>query len=63
MRPDDAEHIVRCVNAHDELVAALEQIAQADHPDYPHFTRGTEAEFAMHLMGIARAALARALSL
>lgn len=26
MRPDDAAHICRCVNAHDKLVAALEDV-------------------------------------
>ena len=39
------------------LREALEQIAQADHPDYPHFRSGTEAAFGDHLMEVARAAL------
>lgn len=43
----------------DELLAALEQIAQANHPDYPHFKSGTEAEFADHLIAVAATAVAK----
>jgi hypothetical protein len=39
------------------LREALEQIEQADHPEYPYFRSGTEAMFADHLIGVARAAL------
>lgn len=55
----NAAFIVLSANAHAGMFAALSQIAEADHPDYPYFTRGTEAEFAQHLIGIARAAVAR----
>ena len=51
---------LKALNA--ELVEALEQIASADHPDYPHFRHGTEAAFGEHLMSIARAVLAKAQS-
>lgn len=47
---------IRAENA--RLREALEQIEQADHPDYPHFRSGTEAMFSDHLIGVARAALA-----
>ena len=39
------------------LADALRQIAEADHPDYPHFKSGTEMMFSDHLMDVARAAL------
>lgn len=57
----NAARIVLCVNTHDELVAALRVIAEADHPDSP-VGRGpvTEHEFAERLMRVARAAIARA---
>ncbi len=42
----------------DALAAALRQIAQANHPDYPHFKSGTEGMFADHLIEVAAAALA-----
>ena len=43
-----------------ELVEALEQIATADHPEYPHFEGHTEYDFGVHLMDVARTALAKA---
>ena len=39
------------------LYRALWQIAHADHPDYPHFKRGTEAEFSSHLIQVAKEAI------
>jgi hypothetical protein len=59
----NAAHIVRCVNAHDELVAALRMIdkAQADcvrYADVPG--SGTDwCTYCLELANIARAALAR----
>jgi hypothetical protein len=53
----DAAHIVRCVNAHDELVAALTKIAQWDHPSHPVFENTPVSVDA--LANIARAALAK----
>ena len=51
--------IVKMRTQRDELLAALEQIAQANHPDYPHFKSGTEAEFADHLIAVAANAIAK----
>jgi hypothetical protein len=48
-----AEHICRCVNMHDELVAALEEIA-ADNPDDI-----SDRDELIRCAGIARAVLAR----
>lgn len=39
------------------LYTALWTIANANHPDYPGFRSGTEAEFAEHLISVAQAAI------
>ena len=46
----DAAHIVRCVNVHDKLVAALQNIVQS--------VPNGRNRFAMHLQDIASAVLA-----
>ena len=48
----------RALEAENErLREALNQIATADHPDYPHFRSGTEVMFSEHLILVARQTL------
>lgn len=51
IRSANAEHIVRCVNAHDDLAAALEELLAERANDFHHDTEG---------FNMARAALAKA---
>ena len=59
MRPDDAAHIVRCVNVHDELVAALKECITED-PGAACYNTGRKTRRLQAISDIARAALARA---
>lgn len=52
----DAAHIVRCVNAHDDMLAALEKVTDKKYADWDEWPSWLIEE----IMEIARAALAKA---